>query len=104
MIVPSGVLKQAEIAAEVEAVHQRLGKDVVKINYDFGPDWSGDWAIFFRVLLSNRVGRGDKLHEVSKLVESLLFERIPFFELGLLPYFNYRTTSEQGRLREAGWD
>ena len=34
-----------------------LAPDVVHIRYDIGEDWSGQWAIFFRVVLNDNAAR-----------------------------------------------
>jgi hypothetical protein len=49
---PSATIKQSEINAAVSEVLRLLAPDVVHIRYDIGEDWSGDWAIFFRVVLA----------------------------------------------------
>jgi hypothetical protein len=54
---PSAVAKQPQINAAVSEVVRLLTPDVVHIRYDIGQDWSGDWAIFFRVLLSDEASR-----------------------------------------------
>jgi hypothetical protein len=51
MYLPSAVTKQAEIETAIALVQQSIGPDVVRIRYEIGEDWSGQWAIFFRILL-----------------------------------------------------
>jgi hypothetical protein len=53
MIVPAAVVHQSEIEKGVRAAEAALKPDVVRIRYDIGEDWSGQWAIFFRVVLSD---------------------------------------------------
>ena len=50
MYVPSAVTKQAEIEAAIAHVQQSIGPDVVRIRYEIGEDWKGEWAIFFRIV------------------------------------------------------
>jgi hypothetical protein len=50
---PSAVTAQQEIQAAVDSVAADLKTDVRKIRWNIGQDWCGDWAIFFRVLLSD---------------------------------------------------
>jgi hypothetical protein len=52
MIMPAAVVQQAEIEGKVRAAESALKPDVVRIRYDIGEDWSGQWAIFFRIVLS----------------------------------------------------
>jgi hypothetical protein len=39
------VLKQREIEKGVATVEREFRRDIVRIRYDLGTDWSGDWAI-----------------------------------------------------------
>ena len=57
MISPSAVTTQSEINSAISEVVSLLAPDVVHIRYDIGEDWSGDWGIFFRILLSDEAGR-----------------------------------------------
>ena len=103
MIVPTGVVRQAELAAGVAAVKQELAPDVVRIRYDIGPDWSDEWSIFFRIVLSDDASREDRLAEVTKRATSGLFDELKLAELDLLPCFSFRSQSEQKTLREEAW-
>jgi len=38
-----------------------LGPDIVRLRYTLGQDWSGESAIFFRIVLSERASRRDQL-------------------------------------------
>ena len=76
MIVPTGIVRQAELAAGVAAVKQELAPDVVRIRYDIGPDWSDEWSIFFRIVLSDDASREDRLAEVTKRATSRLFDEL----------------------------
>jgi hypothetical protein len=102
MIVPTAVAQQAEIEAEVRAVEAALKPDVVRIRYDIGEDWSGQWAIFFRIVLSDEAAK-HRLHEVATNVVSRLAEHLEFPALGVFPYHNFRSESEQAVLREEAW-
>ena len=50
---------------------------MVHIRYDVGQDWSGDWAIYFRVVLSDEVAKL-RLREVATNVVWHLSERLDF--------------------------
>jgi len=101
MYLPSAGAKQ-EINAAVSEVVRLLGPDVVHIRYDIGRDWSGDRAIFFRVLLSDEASR-TRLRDVTTQVVWRLAERLDFPSMGLFPYHNFRSVSEQDVLREEAW-
>lgn len=99
---PSTVTKQPEINAAVSEVVRLLAPDVVHIRYDLHRDWSGDPAIFFRVLLSDEASKA-RLREVTTRVVSELAERLDFSSMGLFAYHNFRSASEQDVLREEAW-
>jgi hypothetical protein len=102
MYLPSAVTKQPEINAAVSEIVRLMAPDVVHIRYDVGRDWSGDWAIFFRVLLSDEASK-TRLREVARQVARRLDERLDFPSMGLFAYHNFRNVSEQAALREEAW-
>src|SRR5208337_1775488 len=103
MVFALGIGKQPEINAAISEVVRVLAPDVVHIRYDIGQDWSGDWAIFFRIVLSDDASRTPRLHGVAREVVSRLAERLDFSSMGLLAYHNFRSVSEQAVLREEAW-
>jgi len=100
---PAAIAKQPQINAEITEVVRLLAPDIVHIRYDIGQDWSGDWSIFFRVLLSDEASRENNLRRVTKQVVGKISERLDFSGLGLIPYFNFRSQSEQAEMREPAW-
>jgi len=103
MLMPSAVLKESDIDKAVREVAKELAPDVQWIRYEIGLDWSGDRAIYFRVVLSNDASREARLAKVTRRIESLLSEKLNLDESDLLSYFNYRSRSEQATLREPAW-
>jgi hypothetical protein len=101
-IVPAGVVRQAEIANAVAHVERSLAPDVAHIFYEIGNDWSGDWAIFFRVVLSDDASK-NRLRQVATNLVWRLADALDFHALGLVPYHNFRSESEQASLREDVW-
>ena len=51
--VHSGLVQQKQIANGVEKASAELASDVVRIRYNLAEDWSGDVAVFFRVVLKD---------------------------------------------------
>jgi hypothetical protein len=100
---PPATVKGPEINAAVSEVVRVMAPDVVRIRYDLAEDWSGDPAIFFRVLLSDEAAK-TRLREVAKEVVRRLDELVDFRAMGLFAYHNFRTVSEQAVLREEAWD
>ncbi len=104
MIVPAAVVHRAELDSAVENVARTLAPDLVRIRYDLAEDWSGDLAIFFRVLLSDDASSRERLHEAATRVREQLERHVDFQELGVFPYHNFRGAAEQAVLRDAAWE
>ncbi len=102
MYLPSAVTKQAEIDAAIARVQESAGPDVVRIRYEIGEDWSGQWAIFFRIVLADDAARG-RLREVATKVERGLAQQLDYPGMGVFAYHNYRSVSEQAMLQEPAW-
>ena len=99
---PSALVRQPQINTAISEVVRLLAPDVLQIRYDIDRDWSGDWAIFFRVLLSDDASK-NRLREVATQVVWRLSERLDFPSMGLFPYHNFRSQSEQAALMEEAW-
>ena len=102
MYLPTAATKQPEIDATVTEIERLMAPDVVHIRYEIGRDWAGDWAIFFRVLLSDEASKL-RLRDVATQVVHRLADRLDFPSLGVSPYHNFRSASEQAVLREEAW-
>jgi len=64
------------------------------MRFDIGQDWSGGWAIFFRVMLSDDAVR-NRLGDVATRVMWRTTDRLDLPNLGLFPYFDFRSESER---------
>jgi hypothetical protein len=102
MYLPSAVTKQAEIQAAISEVERSLAPDVAHIRYEVGEDWSGQWAIFFRVVLSDDAATR-RLRDVATKVVWGLARQLDFPGMGVFPYHNFRSVSEQAALQEPAW-
>src|SRR6266404_2110048 len=102
MYLSSAVTKQAEIQAAIDQVERSLASDVARIRYEVGEDWSGQWAIFFRVVLTDDAARR-RLRDIANKVVWGLSRRLDFPGMGVFPYHNFRSVSEQAALREEAW-
>jgi hypothetical protein len=103
MYVPIAVTKQPQINAAIADVVRELSPSVLRISYEIAQDWSGQWAIFFRVLLSDEASRRDHLRDVAGRVVSRMSDRLDLPGLGLFPYFAFRSQAEQIELNEPAW-
>ena len=102
MIVPTAITRQDEIDAAIRRVEQILVPDVVRIRKEIGQDWSGQWSIFFRVVLTDDAAR-HRLRVVAAKVVRELSRQFDFPALGVFPYHNFRSESEQAILQEPAW-
>jgi hypothetical protein len=102
MYSPSAVTKQSEIQAAISEVERNLAQDVVRIRYEIGEDWSDQWAIFFRIVLTDDAAKR-RLRDVRARVVRGLARQLDFPAMGVIPYHNFRSLSEQAALQEPAW-
>jgi hypothetical protein len=102
MILPRGFAGTPQINAAVAAVEGEFSPWVRYIRYDVAMDWSQQWAIFFRVVVSDEAGK-HRLREITTQVVWRLTARLDLPNLGLLPYFDFRSESEQAALNQPEW-
>ena len=97
-------MQQAQLYQAVSDLKPALGSDVVTLRYTLGQDWSGEPAIFFRVVLSDRASRRDQLRNATNQIENAIMQRLqPLEEWGVLPYFSFRSMAEQAALQEEAY-
>lgn len=100
----------------VEETLKALTPDVVRIRWNESKDWHDTPSLFFRVTLSDsvcgsvkafKVGyagngkpKGEGLAATARRVESEIGKRIGE---GMFPYFNYRSQSEQEKMKDPEW-
>lgn len=72
--------------------------------YSYGTDWTGEVALFFRVLLSDKASAPSRLRENTKRISDAILRAVKAEEFGLQTYFNFRSKSEQDKLREPFWE
>ena len=66
-----------------------------------GEDWSGEPAAFFMVILTDAASRRDRLLDISNRVSEAIVQQVqPLEQWGVLPYFNFRSQSEQAKLNQ----
>ena len=90
------------VSAAVTRVEAALKPDVVRIRWDYGSDWCGKDALFFRVVLSDDAA-ANRLREVVNSVMRRLGGHSLGLGLGLFGYINVRSESECKKLNEAEW-
>jgi hypothetical protein len=97
-------IHRAELDQAINDLRPELGPDVVDLTYTLGEDWSGEPAIFFRIVLSDRAARRDQLYKLTSEIQNMIVQHIePLEQWGVLPYFSYRSQAEQAVLQTAPW-
>lgn len=100
MILPRGEAQPAELVRHLNALAP-LPPGVAKLRYTVENDWSGDPAIFFWITLTDDAARQEVLSQTSRRIMDFITQRLdPVGQWGLIPYFNFRSQSEQAKLRE----
>jgi hypothetical protein len=102
-VIRSPYVYQQEITDAVEKVSAEFDSDVVRIRYNFGEDWTGDEAIFFRIVLKDSSTTKEKLGPVARRIRDALDIATKPWDKGLLTYCNFRSESEQKTLKEESW-
>ena len=107
MYIAKAFARPGELDRAVREATQALGPEVVRLRYSLERDWSGDEAIIFRVVLSDEASRRENLLPATTRIEWAILDRLqPLEEWGVLPYFRYRSQTEQTEqadLQEPAW-
>jgi hypothetical protein len=103
MYLPVAVAKQQQINEAINAVVAELAPAVQRINYEIAPDWDGRSAIFLRVLLSDEAASQSQLRDIAPNVVRRMSDKLDLPNLGLFPYFDFRSQSEQLSRNEPAW-
>ena len=103
-IVPSGFVNQAQLINEVDRAILKLGKKAIRVRHSIGTDWNGDPAIYFRIILPDAASKEEALIATTGDIMTTLSDEIrPYEDWGLIPYFSFRSKSEQAKLNEPEW-
>jgi hypothetical protein len=100
MYLPRGVAQPTELIKQLNALAP-YPPGVVNLRYTIDNDWSGDPAIFFWITLSDDAARPPILSQTSRRIMDFIAQQLdPVGQWGLIPYFNFRSHSEQTKLKE----
>ena len=88
----------------VDEIALELAPDVVRIRFNVAEDWAEHPAIYFRVILSDEASRGERLADVTTRVSEKLFDGLGLAALDHIPYFRFRSQSEQAKLQDKAWE
>jgi hypothetical protein len=96
-----------DFAQRVDEVAKKFPNEVVRIRHSFSRDWDGDPAIYFRIVFTDDAERRYPLPELTARIEDALIKDLELFtsEYSVyIPYFNYRTKTDQDRLKDPEWE
>ena len=101
----TGFINETEVAKAVDQVIANLGPEIVRVRYNIGEDWSGDPALYFRVVLADSVAVDDKIFvDTADRVKATVWEQLQSLEnWGLFPHFRFRSNSENTQLSDPKW-
>jgi hypothetical protein len=102
--VPAHYVPQAEIDAEVAEVVSQLGPEASRVNHQVGEDHDGDPAIYFRIVIAGSADpHEDFIASARKIERTLRDQLLTDSRWGLIPYFSFRSESEQASRNEPEW-
>jgi hypothetical protein len=96
-----------DFAQRVDEVAKKFPTEVVRIRHSFSRDWDGDPAIYFRIVVTDEAVKRQPLLSLTQRIEDALIKDLALYqsEYSLyIPYFNFRTRSEQQRSNDPQWE
>ena len=72
MYVPRAFSQRAELDEAINEIKPALGPDFVRMIYTLERDWSGDHAIFFKVVIADRASSEDRLRSVTSHIRDTI--------------------------------
>ena len=96
-----GISQAAELVKKFNGLaHVRI-PGVVKWRYTFDNDWSGDPAIFFWVTLTEEASESANRREAKDAFIATINNHVDLAgDWDLIPYYNFRSQSEQAELKD----
>jgi hypothetical protein len=102
--IPTAFLDQRALDSEIRNVENSFSSQVVHIRYSLDEDSSGAPAIYFRVLVRDEFAPIVHLREIVLKISIALMNAAATDRNGLHPYFQFRSVSEQARIRDPDWE
>jgi hypothetical protein len=100
---PARDISPAEVEDSIARTLKLIGPDIVRIRYSFDEDWSGDPAIYFRVLLTDAAAKPAGLGQLARRVSESLRDDLQPTDAGLIAYFSFRSAAEQREMQDPDW-
>jgi hypothetical protein len=96
-----GIAQASELTKRLNQLAHVEMPGVVKWRYNLENDWSGDPAIFFWVTLTDDASRRENLRRATAAFTNTINQHVDLLnDWGLIPYFNFRSESEQAKLND----
>jgi hypothetical protein len=96
-----GIAHAADLQIRLNGIMPTPSPGVMKWRHTFGSDWSGDPAIFFWVTLTDDASKKANLSKATAAFTKAITDHIDFLnDWGLIPYFHFRSESEQAKLKD----
>ena len=89
---------------QFDQIARDLAPDVVRIRIQLGEDWTEHPAIYIRVILSDEACLPGRLAVVTRAVRERLDDSFGLWESDRIPYFKFRSQSDQEKIKEASWE
>lgn len=103
-MLPTGMVHQAQIDAEIESAIRKLGPEAAQVSYGLGEDSTGEPSLFFRIVLTDDAAKEEALAGATGRIATLLFDELrPMENWGLHAYFNFRSASEHQSKYDPDW-
>jgi hypothetical protein len=96
-----------DFAQRVDEVAKKFPDEVVRIRHSFSRDWDGDPAIYFKILFTDDAVKRYPVSELTHRIREALTKDLALYESEYsfyIPYFNYRTQTDQDRLKDPEWE
>jgi hypothetical protein len=103
MYIARAFAQQPQFFAAVAEAASTLPHPAVSVTPSIGTDWNGESAVFFQIVLADGTPRSQLLNLTRQISQAIVQQVQPLEEWGALPYFNFRTQSEQARFKEPAW-
>ena len=96
-----GIAQTSELVKKFNGLAHFVIPGVVKWRYTFENDWSGDPAIFFWVVVTDEASKPQNLRQTKSAFIAKINNHVDLAgEWGLIPYFSFRSLSEQVELKD----
>lgn len=103
-IVPVGFINQSQLTKVIDKAIGKLGKDAVRVRYSFGEDSTGEPSLYFRIVLTDAASRPENLAKATGRIQTILNDEVlPRDNWGLIPYYSFRSKSEQAGRNDPEW-